>query len=140
MADIGHGTLFQRGNGAGGFVTVAGVRSITPPNMTRETVDSSDMETTDRWRTHIGAMRDGGECSVEIFWNPDDPAASTVAANAWADLRSDDARDYQVLWTDGSYLRFSGVLTGMPVEVPLDDNMTATLTYKVSGAPTLYLA
>src|SRR5688572_5498266 len=68
-ARIGHGTLFQTGevgNSPITFTTLGEVISITPPNISRDSIDASHTQSPDQWREFIAGMKDGGEMAVEM--------------------------------------------------------------------------
>lgn len=137
--NIGHGTLFKRGNADGPpetFTTIAGVTSITPPALSKDTVDVTNMQSSDRFREHISGLRDAGEASIEINFDPD----STEVANLITDYEADSARTYQILFESGADWTFEGIVTGMTPAIPVDDKMTATVSLKVTGKPVLTAA
>jgi predicted secreted protein len=133
---IGHGTAFKRSSDAtsGGTMTaVAEVISISGPGLARDTVDVTDMDSTDRWREYIGGLKDGGEVTLEVGYVPN----ATDVTNWLADINTNTAGYYQVVWLTGSTTwGFSGIMTGFEPGTPLDDKMTASVTYKLTGKPT----
>lgn len=133
--DIGHGTAFKRGNADGPpetYTTVASAISLDGPGLSRDTIDVTTLDSPERFREYIAGVRDGGEVVVEINFDP----GSTDVANAFADFKSNDARSYRIQWADGTTFDFKGFLTELPTATPLEDKMTASLTYKVTGEPT----
>lgn len=135
-ASIGYGTAFKRGDGASpteAFAAIAEVRAINGFAMSKDTVDASHMASPSRYREFISGLRDAGEITVEINFDP----ASTDVANAFTDFDANVARNYQIVWADTSEFEFSGICTGVETGAPVDDMMTATLTYKLTGKPTL---
>lgn len=131
---IGHGTKLLRSSdrtSAGVFTTVGRIRDVTPPELSRDTVDTSDMETEDRWRTYIGAMKDAGELSFEMTFDPG--SAETTAF--MGDLNDDIANYYKLQFPDASEWGFSALLTGFGATVPVADKMATTIKYKLSGKP-----
>ena len=55
-----------------------------------------------------------------------------------ADFGDAEPRDYKVVWpgTLGTWA-FKALLTGFEPEAPHDDKLAASLTFKVSGKPTI---
>ena len=134
-AAIGHGSAFKRsgdGTSSGTMASLAGVTSINGISLSRETIDVTDMDSVDRYREFIGALRDGGEVTVGMEFDPD----GGDYANAISDYNSDTPGYYEIVFPDTSEWAFNGLLTGVTVDDPFDDKMTAELTYKVSGKPT----
>ncbi len=133
-AAIGHGSAFERSddNTSGGtFATVGEVLNIGGPGLAKDAVDATHMASPERWREFISGLKDGGEVSVELSFDPDD--ATTTAA--LADCNSDVAGYYKVTFPDTTAWGFAAIATGLEVGVPLDDKMTATITYKLTGKP-----
>ena len=140
-ARIGYGTLFKSGNGASPevFATLAEVTSITPPAMARDTVDATHEESPGAWREFIAGLKDGGEISLELNFVAGG-SASLALMNEF-DLDGPQAlKNRQILFPDGSYFAFAAILTAFEPDAPLDDKMTASATYKISGKPSLVQA
>jgi predicted secreted protein len=134
-ATIGLGTLFKVGNGAVPeiFTTVAEVTGITPPAMSRDTVDASHELSPEAWREFIAGMKDAGEVSFDMNFVP----GSTDAANFMAELGlagSAALKNRQIVFPDGSIMAFAAILTGYEPDAPIDDKMAASVTLKVSAA------
>lgn len=128
------GTQLQRGDGAGPevFEAIANVTDITPPGLERETLDVTSHGSPDAWREFIGGLKDGGEVEIEINYDPREHDALI------ADFEDDEPRNYKVVWPKalGSW-EFAAVLTNFEPEAPHDDKLAASLTFKVSGKPTI---
>lgn len=133
-ASIGHGSLFERssnGLSTGVFSTVGEVLDIAPPSMTRDVVDATHMQSPERWREYIAGLKDGGEVSVEVNFVPGN-AATTAAL---ADLNTDTPGYYKITFPDDTEWGFAAFMTGIEPGDPLDDKMTATFTFKLTGKP-----
>lgn len=132
-AKIGHGSTFGRGNGADPevFTDVAEVTSITPPGMARDAVEATHMDSPEKWREFIAGLKDGGEVSIECNF---DPGGTDVTA--WlGDINSDAVTNYKITFPDATEWDFAALMTGLEFGTPLDDKMTASMTYKVTGKP-----
>jgi len=132
-ATIGHNTLFQRDPGTTVYATLAEVTSITPPNITRDTIDATHMLSTERYREFISGLRDGGECSIELNFVPGGTAMTALLL----DLADDTDVPYKIIFPNSSVWTFNAFLTALSPEAPLDDKMTATATFKINGKPVL---
>lgn len=133
-AAIGHSSTFKRssdGTSGGTMTALAEVVSINGVNLTRETVDVTHLTSTSRYREFIGGLRDGGEVTIAMNFDPDE----TDYTNAISDHNSDTAGYYQVVFPDTSEWGFTGFLTGISPDTPMDDKMTVEMTYKVTGVP-----
>lgn len=136
MAGIdGRGTALQRGDGATPevFTTIANVTSINPPSMERETIDVTAHDSVDGWMEFVGGLKDGGEVSADINY---DPSEHDILA---ADFDDEEPRNYRIVFPDpdATTWSFSAILTGFEVEAPYDDKLSASLTWKVTGKPSL---
>jgi predicted secreted protein len=131
----GFGTQLKRGDGADPevFTAIANITSINPPNMSRETIDLTTHQSADGWMEFKGALKDGGEVSSDVNY---DPAQHDTLV---ADFEDDDPRNYQIVFPDDASTTwsFAAILTGFEPEAPYDDKLAASLTWKVSGKPTL---
>lgn len=132
LADIGYGARF----GIGATPTyVAEVVSITPPGMSRDTVDVTHLESDNAWKEYIGSLKDSGEASITINYVP------TVAASdaLFTAFGSDAAQDFTILFPGGTVkMTFKGIVTGYePGDLVADDKMSLTFTVKATGAVAL---
>lgn len=137
-ATIGFGTLFKTGNGAVPeiFTTLAEVTNITPPAMARDTVDVTHELSPEAWREFIAGLKDGGEVSVEMNFVPGQSDAAALMAEL-ALSGSAALKNRQIVFPDGSVFAFAAILTAYEPDAPIDDKMSASVTFKVSGKPTL---
>jgi predicted secreted protein len=132
------GTQFKRGDGGGSevFTTIANVTSVSGPERTRETIDVTSHDSPDGWMEFLGGLKDGGEVSLEINYDP-------TEATHDLDDDFDDAepRNYQIVILPGTADEYTwslaGILTNLGDEFPYDDKMARSMTIKVSGKPTL---
>lgn len=129
------GTELQRGDGESPevFTAIANVTNIQAPGLERETMDMTAHDTPDGWREHKGGLKDGGELELEVLYDPADHDALI------ADFDDADPRNYKLVFptTPAKTWTFKAILTGFQAEAPVDDKLTASLTFKVSGKPTL---
>ena len=133
-AAIGHGSAFQRsGDGTSGgiFTAVAGIKSISGPGLSKNTHDVTDMDSTERWMEFISGLKDGGEVSLDVEFDPD----GTDVTNWLADINSDTAGYSKIVFADTTEWGFASIMTGLEVDTPHDDVMTASVTYKITGKP-----
>lgn len=133
------GTEFQRGNGATPtevFTTIAHVTKIGGPARKRDTIDVTTHQSPDGWMEFIGSLKDGGEISLEVNYDP------TEATHDLDDDFDDvDPRHYKIVilpdTADEYTWALSGILTELGDEFPYDDKMSRSMTIKVTGKPVL---
>ncbi len=135
----GFGTQFRRATTitpGNVFETIANVTNVGGPERTRETIDVTSHDSPDGWMEFIGGLKDGGEISLDINYDP---------AEATHDLDDDfddtEARNYQIVilpdTADEHTWTIKGVMTALGDEFPYDDKMARSMTVKVTGKPTL---
>ena len=132
-ADIGYSTTFAYDSGGGTYVNLGEVTAVSPPTLTRETVDATHMGSTSGFREHISGMRDGGEASVTMNYVPSGASYDALKAN----LLSDAAVNYKITFPDGTNtVIFAAFITELGAEIPMADKMALTAKFKVTGVPT----
>ncbi len=124
----GVGTKFLRKQGEE-YVALAEVNSITGPNMSRETIDVTSLDSDAGYREFIPGIRDGGTVSLNMNFT------NATYALMKADFESDVIRDYKIEIPDaaGTTLTFSGLVTESPLAIEVADKISADVTIKVTG-------
>ncbi len=136
MAGInGFGTIINRGDGGSPetFTPIANCTGITPPGMSRDTIDVTTHGSPDAWKEYLGTLKDGGEVSVDVNYDPAQHDQFT------ADFDDPAPRTYQIVFPDpaSTTWEFEAILTGFAPDAPYDDKLSANLTWQVSGKPVL---
>jgi predicted secreted protein len=147
-AHIGAGAELQKGQGDSPetFISVMGIKSITGPQISRDSVETTDMQS-NGWREFIGGLKDGGEVTFDANFLPRDATQNQEDGGFMAefDKSSCDSRgNWRILLPEcqgepEGFFEFAAIVTGQQVEVPLDDVMAFSGTLKVSGRPQLVL-
>lgn len=127
-AVTGKGTIFSRWSGTA-WTPIANINSISGPTMTRETVDVTTLDSPGGYRQFIGSLRDGGDVSLSMNFDQE------TYAQMKADFEDDKLQKYQIVLPDSvnTTLVFEGIVTDCPLDIPLDDKITADITIKISG-------
>lgn len=106
------------------------VREVTAPALTRTAIDTTHMGSASDYRTFIPGLIDPGEITLDIYFD----AKQTLPVE---DGAAGDLDTLTLTFPDASTWTCSGFTTGYSPAIPMDDAMTCTLTFKVSGKPTL---
>ncbi|MFI8830548.1 phage tail tube protein [Streptomyces afghaniensis] len=131
------GIALQRGDGVTpteGFAAIGKVTNLSGPEIERETYDVTAHDSVDGWREFIGGLKDAGEVSVEVNYDP------RVHDDLIADFEDTAPRSYKMVFPDqagGGNWAFKAILKGFSQEAPVDDKLSAELTFKVSGKPVI---
>ncbi len=109
---------------ASGFL--AEILDVDLPELSRESIDTTHMGTTNA-KTYIpSTLIDVGELSCDLGF---DPSASPPINLA--------PENVTILFPSGTSWSFSGFMTGFNAKAPLEDKMTASVTIKASGEITI---
>jgi predicted secreted protein len=131
----GFGTKLKRGDGAGTevFTEIADVTSLSPPGLKRETLDVTSHGSPNGYMEFLGGLKDAGEVKADINYQP---ASHDALVDDFDDTA---ARNYQIVFpdADATTWEFAAILTGFEPDAPYDDKLAASLTFKVTGKPTL---
>lgn len=136
MAGIdGFGTELRRGDGGGPevFTAIGESTNISGPGLAREAYDVTTHQSPEQWREFIGGLKDGGEVTLDLNYDP------AQHDDLVADFDDEDPRNYKVVFpvTPVATWSFKAVMTGFEPSAPHDDKLAASVTFKVSGKPTL---
>lgn len=125
--------LTSGSDGAEVFTTVAEVTNVSAPGLSLDTVDATHMTSTGAWREYIATLKDGGEVSIDMNFAPED----TTHTNLIADLNNRTLRNFQIVWpnTAATTWRFSAFVTSFEPSAPVDDKVSASVGFKLSGVP-----
>ena len=114
--------------------TIADVVSISAPSVSVATIDTTDLESVHR--TFLGGTIDSGEVTLEIMY---DPKSDTDIEDAWDNTASAAPVESNMVitFTDSSTYTFAAIMTGFSVSIATDAAVTASATFKISGAVTV---
>lgn len=135
MAHTTVGTKFRRGDGASSetFTDIADINSIDGPNMSRETIDTTSLDTAGGYRTFIGSFRDGGQVDLDANFS------QTGYAAFLADFQSEIPVNYQLQWPDGAagalntQLDFAALCTAHGTATAVGDKIQMRVSLKITG-------
>lgn len=133
------GTLFQMSDmGVPVWSTIAEVRDIGGPSLQQATAEVTNQLSTGRYREFISTVKDGGEITFEIGFIPDD-ATHDVTTGLLSVFESGLINDFKIIFPDTAVTTWtlSGLVTGFELSEPVDGDLTASVTIKISGEPTL---
>ncbi|NNF65986.1 MAG: outer capsid protein Hoc [Gammaproteobacteria bacterium] len=131
---IGSGTELRRGDGAGTevFTLVSNITNITGPNISKDEVDVTNMDSTAR--EFISALDNPGSISFTMNWDPSNAQQVLVRSDA----EGNSAGNWQIVWsdTDSTQVDFSGEVMSFSINTTPDGATTADVEIKISGSLT----
>ena len=136
----GKGTLLMKGDAASPevFTKIAQVLNVSGPSISRDTIDTTDADSTNSWRTFIASYIDGGEITVEANYDPDTGTHGT-ATGFLEDLGDTTLRNYLIRFPTSPVTdwTFTATSTGVEPSAPHDGVLTVSVTLKGMGEITL---
>lgn len=136
MAIAGVGAQLKRSeddSSGSSYTAIGEINSIDGPNMSRETIDTTALDTSGGYRTFIPSFRDAGELNMEMNFTLD------TYDDLKLDFEASAIRYWQVVFPDtgSTTLEFGGYVTSLGTAISTDDKVTASVTIKISGSVTL---
>lgn len=135
-AKIGLGTTFHvaRPNAPTTWLKLDQPFSVSgSPSLSRDAVDGTHMDSEDGYREFVGGLRDGGELSVEMNHEPGDET-DLLLLEAFND---DEAWQVKITLPNGATWVSAALITSYEASDPLEDKMTCSAGFKISGKPVL---
>lgn len=120
-------------------VEIAEVRNIGGPKLSRAALEATHHTSEEMWREFKKGLKDGGEVSLELQFVPDN-STHNYATGILADFADDTTISEWVLTfpdTGATTWTFDAFVTAFEPAQPFDELLTASVTLKVTGVPTL---
>lgn len=117
------------------LTTIAQVSNIGGPGLTADTEDVTTHDQATAFEEHVVTLLRSGEVTADIVF---DPAGATHAdLNDALETRA--VFDWSIVFPSSSPVtwNFDGYVTGFEPSAPVDGALTASVTIKLTGAPTL---
>lgn len=129
----GVGTIFRRWNPllapANKWQSISEITSISGPGKSRETIDVTSLDSVGGYKEFIASFRDAGTVTLKMNFT----RATYELMND--DFEDDVLKNYEIVLPDveKTTLEFEGLVTELPLDIPMGDKITADVTIKVSG-------
>ena len=129
-----YGTVLERG-----ATTIAQVTNISGPGLLLDTEDVTSHDSTAAWEEVVGTILRSGEITLDIVYDPAAATHKNAAGGLLADLVARTAQTYSLIFTDAADTEwtFSAFVVGFEPDMPHDGALTASVTMKITGQPTL---
>lgn len=124
---------FERSDDGGtSYTEIANVFGLSGPSFSRDIIEITAYNS-GGYRDKIGGLRDGGQVTFTLNFTR---AGYEILKG---DFDSDDPVDYQIVLpdTDSTTMKFTGLVTELPFDIPVDDRITIDVTIEISGEVTL---
>lgn len=121
----------------GSYVSVAQVRDVSGPSLSQDATQVTHRDG-NKWREYVGGLKDGGEVSFDVIYDPDLATHGAAAAPGFVYLLMQGTlADWQMVFPDptNTTCTFFALVTGFEPGAPMGDALTGDVTLKISGAP-----
>jgi predicted secreted protein len=135
MSVFAHSTILKKGDGGSPevFTAIAKVTDISISGFSIDAVEVTSQDSADHFREYIPGMRDGGEVSFDLVFDPAltghtalKTALETGAVSNW---RVEFPVNPVKAWA------FKGFLTSFEIDASMEEALTASATIKITGKP-----
>lgn len=134
------GTLLKIGDGGGteAFTTIAEVTDISGPSLSLDTAEVTSHSSTNKFKEFIGTLLDAGEMTFSINFIPTN-ATQSYSAGLIKDMFARTMRNFQLIFPNASTTTwlFAALVTAFEPKEAIADQLSADVTLKISGYPTL---
>lgn len=118
-------------------VAIAGIKSIGGPGLSVDTEDVTTHDQATAFEEVVATIIRSGEVKLDIVYDPADATHKNAAGGVLYRLNN-----RQYTWFDLTFLstydwKFSGYIIGFESEAPVEGALTAAVTLKITGKPTL---
>ena len=130
----GYGTVLEREG-----TPIVQVTNISGPGLSLDVEDVTTHDSTGAWEEVVATILRSGEVSMDIVYDPAAATHKNAAGGLLADLVARTAVTYTLIFSDAATTEweFEAFVVGFEPDAPHDGALTASVTMKISGQPTL---
>jgi len=112
---------------------IAQISSISGPSLSADTVDVTTHDSIDAWEEVAITILRTGELTLELVY---DPAVHSALLDLYENKTLE---DYELQFPDDAFtaFQFDAYITAFEPSAPVDGALTASMTVKITGVPTL---
>lgn len=120
------------------FTSIAKIHNLGGPGISKAALDVTSHDG-NGWKDFVGNLKDGGEVTLELNWDPSDPTHNLATGVLGSLVNESQPTNWQIVWPDTGSTQwdFAALVTGFEGGAPVEEKLTASVTLKVSGQPTL---
>ena len=117
------------------YTAIAEITRIRGLNLTAETVEVTSHSSTDAWKEYIPTVLSAGDVTFDLNYVPSDTAHAALVSALIEKTKS----DFQIILPDtgSTTWTFSAYVTAFNVEANVNGALTAAITLRVTGKPTV---
>lgn len=115
----------------------AGVTSISGPGLKLDTADVTSHDSTSAWEEAVGTILRSGEIKLDIVYDPANATHKYAAGGLLYILNARTSAEYTLVFPGSVTWTFNAFVTGFEPSAAVDGALTASVTFKLTGVPTL---
>lgn len=116
------------------WTDIAQIKDLNGPGLSGETTDVTTHDSTDGFREHLGTLRDGGELSFDVEFDPEETAGQAYLLTSYKTGVTIDL--HLVFKTANNHTwAFSGIVTKFEPKNPVAGSIQASISLKLTGSP-----
>lgn len=122
-----------------GATPIAQVKDISGPGLSLDTEDVTSHDSTGAWEEVVATILRSGDVTFEIEYDPNAATHKNAAGGLIYDMVSRTANTYTITFpvTPSVDWTFSAFVTGFEPGAPVEGSLTASVSMKITGQPTL---
>ena len=116
------------------WLDVAGVRDISGPSMSADTTNVTTHDSPNAWREFVKTLKDGGEITFDLVFDPEETLGQATLLSA---LQAQTSASYRLVFpsTNTETWEVTGFVTGFEPSQPVEGEISASVTIKLTGEP-----
>jgi len=128
------GTLFKRG-----AASVAGIKTISGPNLSLDTVDVTTHDSPEGWEELVATILRSGNVTLDLVYDPAAATHKNTSGGLLYDMTSRTSTTYSIVFPDtgSTTWSFTAFVVGFTPSSPHDGYLGASVSLKLTGKPTL---
>lgn len=135
----GAGTILYRGQtvpppavGSDSFVAVGRVRNIGGPQIQKEQVEATSLDSTGGFKEYVSGLKEPGQLTLTLLFDPANGQHIGVRADVQASTALSQ-RNWRIVWPNGEQADFVGEVLGFNRDTQSNEVLTAEVTVQISG-------
>lgn len=122
-----------------GATPIAQVKSIGGPGISLDVEDVTSHDSEEAWEEVVATILRTGEISLEIEYDPAAATHKNASGGLLYDLTTRASTTYSIVFPDDASTtwEFTAFVVGFEPDAPVDGALTANVTLKITGKPTI---
>lgn len=122
-----------------GAVEIAQVQNISGPGLALDTEDVTSHDSTEGWEEVVATILRSGEVSMDLVYDPNNATHKNASGGLLYDLAGRTSTAYTLTFPSSPAVSwtFTAFVVGFEPDMPHDGALSASVTMKITGKPTL---